>query len=49
MREYQFRGVLSRMVGEDAANSYVAYAGRVERVLQADLVPFHRDYDSLMG
>jgi len=27
----------SRMVGEDTANSYVAYAGRVARMLQADL------------
>lgn len=37
MREYQFRGPLSRIVGEDTANSYVGHAGRVERVLQCDL------------
>src|SRR5690242_3839341 len=37
MREYQYRGLLSRMVGEDTANSYVAYAGRVERLLGTDL------------
>jgi hypothetical protein len=37
MREYQFRGVLARLVGHDTANSYVGYAGRVERVLETDL------------
>jgi hypothetical protein len=25
VREYQFRGLLSRIVGEDTANSYVGY------------------------
>jgi hypothetical protein len=37
MREYQFRGLLGRFLTEDSANSYIAYAKRVERELQSDL------------
>jgi hypothetical protein len=37
VREYQFRRLLSRFLTEESANSYVAYAKRVERELQSDL------------
>jgi hypothetical protein len=37
MREYPFRTLLSRLIGEESAKSYVSYCRRVERVLQSDL------------
>jgi hypothetical protein len=37
MREHQFRRLLSRFLTEESANSYVAYAKRVQRELQSDL------------
>lgn len=47
MREHHYRALLSRSIGEDSANSYVAYCARVERELGCDLDQLDLSEDGL--